>query len=82
MGRVPYFAGSSRIWQTHQIFQFLNICSRVVIGHFRTATWYPMTGPHGIQPLGHVNHYIITLSRQHTIFQLSCQLILPCQLTM
>jgi hypothetical protein len=44
----PDLAWSRQIWRTRQIlFFFLNFWIRVVIGHFPTATWQPMTGPHG-----------------------------------
>jgi hypothetical protein len=38
-------------------FLFLKFGFQALIGHFLTATWKPMTGPHGRQPLGHANHF-------------------------
>jgi hypothetical protein len=82
VGWLPRFGGvPPDLADPPNPFFFLNFRSRVVIGHFPTATWQPMIGPRGNHLLDHVNHcHHPAMSHAHITVQchFSCQLILPC----
>jgi hypothetical protein len=80
------------IWRTVFIYIYIDIYFLIiqflgVIGHFLTATWQPMTGPHGSQSLAHntsLYSHLTTSPYYHVtmpcVVQMPCNVWMPCVL--